>query len=341
VTSSTTPPTGTTPAVANFSLPNASAHTFPVGTTFTLTVSQAGSNNVIIYPNGNGVAGNNSRIEFNATTVINVDSVQMYNAAYPGGAVQATFYPGASVFVRAQVSDPFGSFDIGSVRVTITDPANVTQVNSVAMVAQGAPATCNSQAAATCILQHQYTVPASPSLGGWTVRVTASEGAEGTVTDFGVGNFTVVIPQPNVSIVKSSIVLSDLTNGVTNPKRIPGAVVRYDITLTNSGPGTIDSGTLVITDPVPANSAMYVATSAGNPVEFVNGTPGSGLTYNYATNVTYSSTGVGGPWTYTPVPDADGFDPLVRAVRIAPTGVMSATGGGNPSFTIQFRVRIN
>ena len=31
----------------------------------------------------------------------------------------------------------------------------------------------------------------------------------------------------------------------------------------------------------------------------------------------------------------------VRAVRIAPAGVMSAAGGGNPSFTIQFRVRIN
>jgi len=28
-------------------------------------------------------------------------------------------------------------------------------------------------------------------------------------------------------------------------------------------------------------------------------------------------------------------------VRIAPGGAMNATGGGNPSFTIQFRVRVN
>jgi hypothetical protein len=49
---------------------------------------------------------------------------------------------------------------------------------------------------------------------------------------------------------------------------------------------------------------------------------------------------VTGPWTYTPVPDADGYDAAVRAVRIAPTGVMSAAGGGSPSFTIQFRIRI-
>jgi len=85
-----------------------------------------------------------------------------------------------------------------------------------------------------------------------------------------------------------------------------------------------------------------VATTAGNPVVFVNGATPSGLTFTYATNVSYSSTGVSGPWTYTPVPDGSGFDPAVRAVRVMPVGVMSAArGGNNPSFTIQFRVRVN
>ena len=97
--------------------------TFPAGTTFTLTVANAGSNNITVWPNGNGTAGNNSRIEFPATTVINVDSVATYSAAFNGGAAQTTFYPGANVFVRAQISDPFGSFDIGSARITIIDPA--------------------------------------------------------------------------------------------------------------------------------------------------------------------------------------------------------------------------
>jgi hypothetical protein len=41
------------------------------------------------------------------------------------------------------------------------------------------------------------------------------------------------------------------------------------------------------------------------------------------------------------VPDADGYDAAVRALRIAPGGVMNAAGGGNPAFTLQFRVRIN
>jgi uncharacterized repeat protein (TIGR01451 family) len=118
-------------------------------------------------------------------------------------------------------------------------------------------------------------------------------------------------------------------------------VVRYDVTVTNSGPGTVDAGTLTITDPIPADAAMYVSTASGNPVAFVNGATASGLSYTYASHVSYSSAGVSGPWTYTPAPDVNGFDPLVRAVRIAPAGVMSAAGSGNPAFTIQFRVRIN
>jgi trimeric autotransporter adhesin len=339
VTNPVTPPNSTTPTLADFSLPNTLARTFPVGTTFTLTVANAGSNTISIYPYGNGTAGNNSRIEFNATTVVNVDSVTTWSAAFNGGVAQTTFYPGQSVFIRAQVSDPFGAFDIGGANITIIDPSNVTQLNNVAMVAQGAPATCGSTAAATCIFQTQFNVPASPSLGGWTIRVTAREGTEGTVTDLGVGNFTVAIPQPSLTLVKTSTVLSDPQNLAVNPKRVPNAVVRYEITVTNSGPGTVDAGTLVITDPIPANSTMYVA--GASPVVFLNGTPASGLTFTYASHVTYSSTGGTGPWNYTPAPDANGFDPLVRAVRIAPAGVMSAAGAGNPSFTIQFQVKIN
>ncbi|HEV7609786.1 MAG TPA: hypothetical protein VGO61_20795 [Steroidobacteraceae bacterium] len=337
----------TTPALVSFTLANATLRTVPVGATLTLTVANAaGANTVTIWPNGNagttGVVPNNSRVELNTTTVINIDSVSTYSAAFNGGVAQTTFYPGTNVFVRAQISDPFGSFDISSARITIIDPANVTQVNNQLMTAQGAPATCNSLTASTCIFQYQYTVPASPSLGGWTVRVTGNEGVEGTVTDLGVGSFTVVIPQPSLTILKTSTVLSDPVNNTTNPKRIPQAVVRYDVTVTNSGPGTVDASTLEISDPIPANSAMYVSTASGNPVVFINGATASGLTYTYATNVTYSSTGLSGPYTYTPSPDVNGFDPAVRAVRIVPAGVMSAaSGGNNPAFTIQFRVRIN
>jgi uncharacterized repeat protein (TIGR01451 family) len=282
---------------------------------------------------------NYSRVDLNSATVINVNSVTTWNAAFNGGAAQTSFAPGATVFVRALISDPFGSFDISSARISVLDPASNVVVNNQLMAAQGAPATCNSTSAATCLFQFQFTLAAAAPIGGWTARVTGFEGVEG-VQDIGVGGFTVAIPQPALTILKTSTVLSDPVNLAVNPRRIPNAVVRYDITVTNSGPGTVDAGTLVLTDPVPANSSLYVLGS-GNPVMFINGTPSSGLTFNPATQVSYSSVGPAGPWNYTPVPDAGGFDSAVRALRIAPAGVMNAAGGGNPSFTLQFRVRIH
>jgi len=210
-------------------------------------------------------------------------------------------------------------------------------LTSQAMTAQGAAAGCGLTTSSTCVLQYQYTVPAAPQFGSWTIRVTANEGVEG-VTDMGVGTFVVAPLMPTLTIRKTSAVISDLTGGA-QPKRIPGAVVRYDITVTNSGPGTVDSNSLVIVDPVPVNTTLYVGGTS--PVVFVDGSPVSGLTYNYGTQVSYSSVDESGPFTYTPVPDANGFDAAVRALRIAPGGVMNGSSGGSPSFTIQFQVRIN
>jgi uncharacterized repeat protein (TIGR01451 family) len=136
--------------------------------------------------------------------------------------------------------------------------------------------------------------------------------------------------------------MSDPVNGGANPKRIPGSVVRYVVTVTNSGTGTVDASTLVITDPLPANTVLCVSTVCSNPVvEFIDGTPASGLAFNAATHLSFSNAvGGGAPYTYTPVPDAQGFDPAVTGIRIAPTGVMAAAGAGNPSFTVRFRVRV-
>jgi uncharacterized repeat protein (TIGR01451 family) len=329
----------TSPVMYTFTL-NTGGMTAPLNSTFSLDVnnnSSFGSRDVALTPYS--VLGY-SRVELNSLTVINVDSVETWNAAFNGGAQQASFYPGATVFARAVISDPFGSFDISNARITVRDAANVVQVNNQSMAAQSAPATCNSTTATTCLYQFSFTLPATPvpALGTWTISVIGDEGVEGVI-DEGIGSFEVTFPQPALTVVKSSTVISSPVAGL--PKRIPQSVVRYDINVTNSGPGVVDANTLVITDPIPTDSSLYVATTSGSPVLFVNGPTVSGLTYVYGTHVSYSSVGASGPWNYTPVPDASGFDGAVRAVRIVPAGVMNAAGSGNPSFTLQFRVRIN
>ena len=149
-------------------------------------------------------------------------------------------------------------------------------------------------------------------------------------------------PNPSavaMSMTKTALVVSDPQNGATNPKNIPGAVVQYQLSVSNSGPGTVDAGTIVLTDPLPTTVTAYVA---GTAVTFADGTPASGLTYSYPVSVTWSKAPGGGPpYTYTPVPDANGYDALVTGVRIAPSGTMAgATLTAQPSFTVSFLARI-
>lgn len=54
------------------------------------------------------------------------------------------------------------------------------------------------------------------------------------------------------NLTKESAVISDPLNGTTNPKAIPGAIVEYTITLTNTG--TADATNVVVTDLIPANT---------------------------------------------------------------------------------------
>lgn len=199
------------------------------------------------------------------------------------------------------------------------------------------------------------------SLGNYTTSLTCTNNNSGSatvmptnqaVTSFNLGTlaygdgvtcvFTNTPKRPVLAIGKTSTVVSDPINGGTNPKRLPGSVVRYVVTVTNSGPGLVDSSSLVVTDALPPNTVLCVSTLCSNPVvEFIDGTPASGLTFNAATNVSYSSAvGGGAPFNYTPQPDAQGFDAAVTGIRIAPGGAMAAAGSGNPSFSLRFRVRI-
>ena len=148
---------------------------------------------------------------------------------------------------------------------------------------------------------------------------------------------------PTLNLTKTEQTISDPINGTTNPFAIPGAVKEYTISLVNSGPGTVDAGTLVITDVVPANTALFVDTGSGDPIVFIDGPIASGLAYSYAADVTFSDQpGGGAPFTYVPTPDANGYDAAVTGMRIAPTGTMNASGGGgDPSFEITFRVRVD
>ena len=147
---------------------------------------------------------------------------------------------------------------------------------------------------------------------------------------------------PELSVAKNVTTISDPVNLTLNPKAIPGAIVQYDIVTTNTGIGTVDADSLVITDPIPTNISLRVVdfdAGTSGPVRFTDGSPSSGLTYTFTSfasttdDVEFSDDG-GLTYTYVPVPDASGLDTNVTHIRIVPKGSLQ---GVDANFTVEFK----
>ncbi len=193
------------------------------------------------------------------------------------------------------------------------------------------------------IFTRTYTLPADGRHANMQLRFRMT-GGSGLIWDFWhVDDVCFVqVVEPNFLVSKVAQTLTDPFNGGSNPKAIPGAVVQYTIGVTNQGLGSPDADSMVVTDALPTGTALFVDTSGGDPISFVDGPVTSGLSYNYAADVTFSNqVGGGPPYTYVPTPDAQGFDPAITGYRINPTGTMNPTVVPNtPSFNIQLRVRV-
>lgn len=155
---------------------------------------------------------------------------------------------------------------------------------------------------------------------------------------------------PALLMQKEVLTVFDPVSNMTNPKAIPGGWVDYTITASNNGTGDVDNESLIITDPIPANVALFVGNLAGagsGPVEFTDGTgsASSGLTYLFIAlgdltdDVDFSTDGV--DYTFVPTPDGDGFDAAVRYIRVNPSGTFLGRSTAAPTrFDLRFRVRV-
>ena len=141
------------------------------------------------------------------------------------------------------------------------------------------------------------------------------------------GNATLVVS-------KTSTVLSDGVSAA-NPKSVPGAIVRYTITVQNTGNLSVDANSIVLVDAFPPNFTL----DASTPFTFTEGTRPSNLNaFNQGTMVTYSNTG-SAPFT---APLGSGYNAAIRAFRYAPTGTMQGANTSGPSsFSISFVGRLN
>ena len=327
-----------TPAPFTFLVPIASNISLAAGSTISLRVANvtpgSGGRPIRVYPVG---AGTNSRVELTSQTVINVDAIQFFDAQHPGGSAVTSFQVGSRAYIRAVVSDPFGSFDITSAAITIQD------ANSVAVISNDAMTQVVDSGVSTKTYEYGYDIGGTAPRGDWTATVNAIEGTEGIVSDTESATFRVV--GPNIVFTKSSQVIDDgLGNTPPNAFAIPGATVQYTLNAINQGDGATDA--LTIEDPIPQNTSLCVADPCAQgapPIQFDDapaGTVASGL--GLPVVVSYSNS-AGPPYTYgyTPNPDSNGFDAAVTSIRIQPTGVFNPASGGTPAgFNILFRVQV-
>ncbi|MEQ1548707.1 MAG: hypothetical protein ABL918_08670 [Chakrabartia sp.] len=209
---------------------------------------------------------------------------QAYGVNITSPAAGGNFGPGQIIPITAQVdANPTAA----------TNPVTAQIYDTTGTLVAGGPyllfndGTHGDAVAGDAVWSNNGSVPAQPAptvplsattSTGWTLRVFARDATTSTIgaqngLARGPGAGAAAETQANywnideilfnvqtaaISVTKTSSVVSDPQNGVTNPKMVPGATVRYCILVSNAGP--LSATSIVATDTLPTQ-AVFVAGS--------------------------------------------------------------------------------
>lgn len=278
-----------------------------------------------------------------------------FGALQFGDAVICVFNNAAYPHIRVSKALGAGGRRFSTDQFTVRINQGVTLVSSATTTGTGTTVTGGSTALVQVAPGTAYTldeIMSGPgSLSQYSSALACTNATNGVTTSFPTtmpGNITPVLGDVisctitntrlagNATLVvsKTSTVLSDGISG-SNPKSLPGAIIRYTITVQNTGNLSVDANTIVIVDAFPANFTL----DASTPFTFTEGPRVSNLNaFNQSTMVTYSTTG-SAPFS---APLGSGFNGAIRAFRFVPTGTMQGANASGPSsFSISFVGRLN
>lgn len=270
------------------------------------------------------------------------------NTAYPHLRLQKALGAGGRQFANDQFALSINQ-GAGTVATTTTTGSGATIANGATAQTQvnaGTGYTLNEAAAGTTVLsQYNASLLCTNAATSSTVLPTVVGGAitpqMGDVINCTITN-TKKPSNAALQITKTSLVSADGVSG-TNPKALPGAIVRYSLFVENLGPSIVDSNSVFLVDMLPA--LLSVGTAAAPA--FVQGSPTSNLTFAAAADIRYSNQSTpptsfaacsAAPHNYAPV---SAYDPAVRFICINPKGSMAGSTGIPPSFTVSFNARVN
>ncbi len=227
---------------------------------------------------------------------------------------------------------------------TVTAAANGTSL----VFGTGTTGTVPANSSCTITVNVTVPVPVSGSVSGSYINNTGAVTSTNGGTAPSVSAILTVLNPPTITKLMS--VISDPINGTFNPKAIPGAIVEYNVLVTNLTLAH-SVNTVMIVDAINANLSLFVNDLSGGgsgPVAFTQGAVSSGLTYTYtsaasaADDLEFFNATSGGTRITSFTPNAAGCDAAVRRIEINPKGIF-ASGDSispQPSFVLRFRACI-
>lgn len=147
-------------------------------------------------------------------------------------------------------------------------------------------------------------------------------------------NATLTIQAATVNITKSVSVVSDPVNGTSNPKAIPGALVEYVITVTNTGSGIASN--VDITDDVSAIDVTASTDAYDTGFEACAAAP-CGVRVSLDGGTVYSTLTSAADGTTNDAIDASATTTVISVNDLS----LGASGGGTDVAVIRFRATVD
>lgn len=167
--------------------------------------------------------------------------------------------------VQFYLDDGNGVFDAGDTLITYLDEMAEDETRTVHVVGDTPLSATNGETADVSLIADAHAGGGAAALGAELTDTTgANTAGVDTVLADAAGDVdlanegdhsdtdTFVVSGANITVAKSSSVVSDPINGTTNPKAIPGATIEYCITVANAAGAATATG-VNVNDVLPAD----------------------------------------------------------------------------------------
>ena len=249
---------------------------FAAGDVFSLVVTnaQAGVTFHVQYDSSTSP----SLVNLPTTTVILNESLEVYDAPYPGGNLVGQPTPGQTVYIRSQVKDPFGAYDITSLPLVIQSPDGLSDLSVVLTDSHVVSTTTSSK-----IYEYQWDVGLTS--GNYVITATGKEGWENTIAS--TRQKTVTVSALDLGTPS----ITEFTTGLNGPHTLIYApnetvFVRVKDIDQNSNPLVSETLTVTVLGSAGDQETLTLTETGPNTGIFVGSVPASSTTVGSSGNGT-------------------------------------------------------